>query len=121
MFTLFSSIISAGVKMFTARSERKAEANRLKTNLLASQASHNHNWEIAALEGEGFEVKAIRLIAFLEVTLGTAISVYDPEQGAALWASLAMVPAWVIGLKVTIFGWAFGSTPIKHAAALRLC
>lgn len=56
------------------------------------------------------------MAAFIEVTLGTAITVYDPTQGELLRASLVLVPSWVIGLKVTVFGYAFGSTPVKNVA-----
>lgn len=116
-FSIIGEITKGVVSVIKGRSDRKDNANRRRSELLESKESHNHSWEIAALEGEGYELPIIRLIAFIEVTLGTAITVYDPEQGAELWLSLAMVPAWVIGLKVTIFGWAFGSTPIKNAAA----
>lgn len=114
---IVSELIQGGVKLLTRRSERKEAAATQRTSLISAKDSHNHSWEIAALEGEGYELPLIRMIAFLEVTIGTAITVYDPAIGSAVWASLALVPPWVIGLKVTIFGWAFGSTPIKNAAA----
>lgn len=99
------------------RGERKAAAQQQKVDLIKSKDSHNHSWEIAALEGEGWELGVIRMAAFTEVTLGTFISIYDPTYSREMWAALAEVPNWVIGLKVTIFGWAFASTPVKNAAA----
>jgi len=114
---IISAIVGSVTKLWTNHQNSKDALSERTTDLIKSKESHNHTWELAALAGEGFELKVIRLIAFIEVTLGTAISVVSPEYGAELWTSLALVPGWVIGLKVTIFGWAFGSTPIKNAAA----
>lgn len=114
---ILSEVIKGGVELLKGRSERKQSATTQRNELIKAKDSHNHTWEIAALEGEGYELPLIRMVAFLEVTIGTAITVMDPDLGAAIWASLALVPTWVIGLKVTVFGWAFGSTPIKNVAA----
>jgi hypothetical protein len=114
---IVGSLIDGVVGVVNQRSQRKQLANTQRNNLIQSKETHNHSWEIAALEGEGWELPLIRMAAFIEVTLGSVITVYDPTQGAELWAALTLVPTWVIGCKVTIFGWAFGSTPIKNAAA----
>ena len=114
---LLSDLIKGGFSFLNRRSERKQVAETLRNQLIASKDSHNHSWELAALQDEGWELLLIRLAAYLEVTVPVLITVLDPTLGTVVWQALTMVPSWVIGLKVTVFGWAFGSTPIKNAAA----
>lgn len=117
MIPVVTAVFTAATSIWTNHQNKKNAISERTTDLIKSKDSHNHTWELASLAGEGFELKVIRLIAFIEVTLGTVITVYDPTVGTAIWTALATVPGWVIGLKVTIYGWAFGSTPIKNAAA----
>ena len=51
------------------------------------------------------------------INAGILVTLFDPLAGEAIWSAYATVPNWIVGLQVTIFGWAFGSTPVKNAAA----
>jgi len=116
MLPLITALITPLVTAFTARATRKAAIETKKLDLIAATDSNNHSWEIAALDGEGWELPLIRMLAYVEVTLCTLIAVHSPADGADLWLSLEAIPEWLLGMKLTIFGWAFASTPIKNAA-----
>ena len=51
------------------------------------------------------------------INAGILITLFKPELGSEIWEAYSLVPNWIVGLQVTIFGWAFGSTPVKNAAA----
>ena len=114
---IIGSLINTGLSLFKAKGERKLAAEVLRTDLIKGKESHNHSWEIAALEGEGWELSLIRTLSFLVINAGIIITLVKPEIGTEIWTAYALVPNWIVGLQVTIFGWAFGSTPVKNAAA----
>ena len=117
LLTVLSALASPITQAYTARGERKAAIQKQRLSLIGDAESNNHNWEIAALEGEGYELPLIRLLAYIEISLCTYMAVYDPEAAKAIWIALAEMPEYIMGMKLTVFAWAFASTPIKSAAA----
>ena len=111
------TIVNSGLSLMKAKGDRKQAAEELRTSLIKGKDSHNHSWEIAALEGEGWELSLIRILSFLVINAGILITLFKPELGSEIWEAYSLVPNWIVGLQVTIFGWAFGSTPVKNAAA----
>lgn len=112
-----NSILKPLVGAYNKRQEIKDNAHARRTDLINSTEDRNHTWELAALEGESWELGVIRMGIYLEVSVAVLITVIDPAKGAEIWEALATVPEWIIGLHLTIAGWGFGSTPIKNAAA----
>lgn len=107
-----------GVKTYaTNKQELKREAQAQKVSLIQSKDSHNHSWEIAALSGEGGDVFFIRIGLFILVNVGIVITVVNPAAGVAIWKALTLVPNWIIGLNVSMAGWAYGNAPVKAVAA----
>ena len=114
---ILATLISPITEAFNSHQERKAVAQTQRVALLADKDSYNHQWEIAALEGDGWELSTVRLLAYLELTICTFIAISDPSKADDIWTALAGMPEYIIGMKLTAFAWAFGSSPIKNAAA----
>ena len=121
MWSIAGKLVSEGIGFFRdkqkARAGLKLAVENNRARLAEGSESHNHTWEMAALQGEGWELRLIRLLAYFEIAVPEIVSVVSPQTGAAIWEALQIVPDWIIGLHVSIYGWAFASTPIKNAAA----
>ena len=116
MLPLLTALAAPLITAFSARSARQGAIAAKRLDLIGSTDSNNHSWEIAALAGEGWELPLIRFMAYVEVTLCTLLAIYEPAKATELWLALSAIPEWLLGMKLTIFGWAFASTPIKAAA-----
>ncbi len=112
-----TALVAPLTNAWTAREDRKDKAHARRTQLIESKESHNHSWELAALEGDGWEIGLIRMGIYLEISTAVIVTVVSPEHGTKIWAALALIPEWIIGLHLTIAGWGFGSTPVKNVAA----
>lgn len=118
---IVGEVISQGVGYFKdkqqAKHDRHMAVEQRKTDLAKGTQSHNHTWELEALREEGLDIVIARLyfIAFYSIPL--AITVIKPSVGTAIWVSLNIVPAWVIGVIVTMTGWAFAAKPLQRVGA----
>ena len=108
--------------------DNRTKVNLRKGELIDATKSRNHTWELAALAGDGWEEPFIRLAIYFEVLYLVIIAIYDPIMASGVYAAINPVyneigeqtsglPAWVIGLHMTIAGWGFGSQPIKAIGA----
>ena len=117
LLALLTPLVAPIASAWSARGERKAAANTQRVALLSSKTQANHSWEIAALEGEGWELPIIRLMAYLELSLCMYTSIFQPQHAQEMWTAIGGIPEWLLGMKLTVFAYAFASSPIKSAAA----
>jgi hypothetical protein len=100
-----------------AKKKIRAAVQQRREELAGDVSQRNHTWELAALEGDSWEVQVIRSSGYLMLAVPIVYTCIDPNAGEEIWQALTIVPGWVIGLLVTIYGWAYGSAPVKNAAA----
>jgi len=122
------SAIKSVASVVETISTNRTKAKLRKGELLDSKDERNHSWEIAALSGEGWEEPIIRLAIYIEVLYLVIIAIQDPAYATEVYIAInpkfdadgvqiGGIPAFVIGLHLTIAGWGFASQPIKAVGA----
>lgn len=114
---LISEVIGGVRDRSKAKHERKMAVEKRKTDLAKGEQSHNHTWELAALQDEDGGAWLARWFFIVFYTLPVIYTCFDPNEGEAIWKALEEVPSWVIGVVVTMTGWAFAAKPLQNAGA----
>lgn len=95
--------------------ERAVAENRIR--LAQDEASHNHEWEMRALEGHD---KAIRRVSFLIWSAPMVWAVFDPAGVSAFFGvALAALPDWYRTGYLGITGAVWGLAELKSAGVLK--
>lgn len=95
--------------------ETKQIVVKAKAERQATEQTNAAVWEKNVLIKSGVYLRwtcALHLFAGLDYTIYASMVGKD---AAALWVALEQMPDWYAGLLATMFGFAFGSAPLKAA------
>lgn len=110
----FTAIVQGWTETRKAKQERKIAEINADKELAMSKAEQEHKWEMKALEKSSMIARWFFNIFYTVPVIYTCI---NPEEGRKIWEALEVVPEWVIGVIVTMTGFAYGSAPAKKAGA----
>lgn len=88
-----------------------------KVQRQALEQQNAHLWEKNVLIKSGM---ALRWCCVLHLFAGLDYTIYAEfagKDGTALWKALELMPDWYAGLLMTVFGFCFGSAPLKKAGS----
>lgn len=100
-----------------ATHNREMAVEQRRTDLAKGEQSHNHSWELAALSDSDGGAKWARWFFIIFYTLPVVYTCIDPVEGTKIWKSLEEVPTWIIGVVVTMTGWAFAAKSLQGVGA----
>lgn len=117
LFNLGSQWLGNKGKKAEAIHETEMAVQQRKTDLAKGEQSHNHTWELAALTGEDSGAKWARWFFIVFYTIPVVYTCFDPVEGTKIWKALEEVPNWIIGVVVTMTGWAFAAKSLQSVGA----
>ena len=98
------------------KDERKAKHDmrmaglQNRQRLLLDEQTHNHEWEMKALETSSKGLKHLSFFLFAGPIL---ITVINPSYGAEIWTNLALVPDGFMQIYYAITGAIWGIAALK--------
>ena len=124
LFTLFKPLTDIGKQWMVnsaakgqAKHEKAMAIEQRKTDLIVGESSHNHSWELAALSDRDGGAKQARWFFIIFYTIPVVYTCIDPIGADDIWFSLGSVPNWIVGVIVTMTGWAFAAKPLQNVGA----
>lgn len=121
IFTFLAGIVSQFVQDWQAKRQNQREVERAvaenRIRLAQSEAEHNQEWEMRALEGRDNFLRRLSFLAWSSPLLWAA---FDPPAAAAYFRdALGALPDWYVGGYLAISGAVWGIAELKAMGAFK--